>query len=45
MVDNGREILLQIIRSLTEQVTVLTARVEERTQKLEQQSYARRKTD
>ena len=39
MVDNDREILLQIIRSLTEQVTVLTARVEELTQKLDEKNH------
>ena len=39
MVDNDREILLQIIKSLTEQVAALTARVEDLTQKLEEKNH------
>ena len=39
MVDNDREILLQIIKSLTEQVVALTARVEDLTQKLEEKNH------
>ena len=39
MVDNDREILLQIMKSLTEQNAALTARIEALTQKLHERNH------
>ena len=39
MVDNDREILLQTIKSLTEQNAALTARIDELTQKFDEKNH------